>query len=75
MSFVEGGAAHSAGGFGSVTIMKRTFASSILQAPGCFFDRHAAFLESLLQKAAKLGVVLKESVDQIVVLFKGDELK
>ena len=47
----------------------------LLQAPGRFFDRNAALLESLLQKAAKFGVVLKESVDQVVVLFQGHELK
>jgi hypothetical protein len=47
----------------------------LLQAPDHFFDRHAALLESLLQQAAKFGVVLKESIDQVVVFFQGHELK
>ena len=47
----------------------------LLQAPGRFFDRNAALLEPFLQEAAKFGVVLKESVDQVVALFQGHELK
>lgn len=47
----------------------------LLQTPGCFFDRNTPLLEPFLQEAAKFGVVLKESVDQVVVLFKGHELK
>jgi hypothetical protein len=60
---------------GSYVIGKKPDGRVLLQTPGRFFDRHAALLESLLQKAAKFGMVLKKSVDQVIVLFERDELK
>jgi hypothetical protein len=47
----------------------------LLQALGRFLDRNTPLLESLLQKAAKFGMVLEEPVDQIIILFEGDELR